>query len=63
MVPVACTSNPVQHTLDIFELSGLTNPNKRDLAKRSYDAGYQPGKSTQGFSVWLSELYLSVSST
>ena len=50
---VACTTKPVQQTLDIFELSGLANPNKRDLAKRSYDAGYQLGKSTQGFSVRL----------
>ena len=50
----ACTTNPVQQTLDMFELSGLTNPNKRALAKRSYDAGYQLGNSTQGFSVQLS---------
>ena len=46
-------TKPVQQTLDIFELPGLTNPNKRDLAKRSYDAGYQLGKSTQGFSIRL----------
>ena len=53
MCTVPCTTKPVQHTLDIFELSGLTDPNKRDIAKRSYNAGYQLGKSTQGFSVWL----------
>ena len=33
-------------------LASLTQ-NKRDLAKRSYDAGYQLGKSTQGFSFRL----------
>ena len=38
----------------MFELPGLPNPNKRVLAKRSYDAGYQLGNSSQGFSVRLS---------
>ena len=51
--PEARTTKRVQHTQGIFSLSGLTNPNKRVPAKLSYEGGYQLGKSTQGFSIWL----------
>ena len=46
--PEACTTKRAQHTQGIFSLSGLTNPNKRDYAKRSYKGGYQLRVSPSG---------------
>ncbi len=49
--PGACTTKQVQHTQDIFSLSGFTKPNNRNQAKWSHNASYQLDKSTQGFPI------------
>lgn len=49
--PRACTTKQVQHTQDMFLLSGLTKPKNRGWNKRYHEAGYQLSKSTQGFPI------------
>ena len=51
LTPEAYTTKQVQHTQDIFSLSGFTYPDKRNHTKRSHDGGYQFVKSTQVFTI------------
>ncbi len=50
----ACTMKQVQHTLDIFSLSGFTKPNNHTHMKRSHSSGYQvnPEFPNQAFSAF-----------
>lgn len=50
--PQARTTKPVQHTEDIFSLSGLNEADDRNHAMGSHDGGYQLGERVHVFAAY-----------